>query len=159
RVLDDEKETARLGQGLQATGAIAPEAMERAAQAIARMSSIARGLGVERLRAIGTCAVRDATNRDEFIALVRQRADLTIEPIDPAEEAAFAHLSVAQAFDLRNQGVAVVDIGGGSTEVILGSGNAVEQVYSLPLGAVRLSEEFKASEAVTGRRFRAMRRA
>jgi exopolyphosphatase/guanosine-5'-triphosphate,3'-diphosphate pyrophosphatase len=122
------------------------------------MSSIARGLGVERLRAIGTSAVREASNRDEFIDLVRQRAELTIEPIDAAEEAAFAHASVAQAFDLRNQGVAVVDIGGGSTEVILGSGNAVEQVYSLPLGAVRLSEEFEATDQVTGDRFRDMRR-
>jgi exopolyphosphatase/guanosine-5'-triphosphate,3'-diphosphate pyrophosphatase len=158
RVLDDEKVTARLGQGLQATGRMAPEAMARAAQAIERMKSIADGFSVEMLRVIGTCAVREAANRDELLDLVRQHAGLLVEPIEAEEEAHLAHLSVGHAFDLRHQAVAVVDIGGGSTEIILSSGGVVEQVYSLPLGAVRLSEECGASDESTDEGFRRLRR-
>lgn len=159
RVLDDEKETARLGQGLESTGGISAEAMERAAQAIARMKNIAEGFGVEVLRAIGTCAVREASNSGEFLALVRQRAGLTVEPIEAAEEAHLAHLSVGHAFDLRQLSAAVVDLGGGSTEIVLSSAGVIEEIYSLPLGAVRLTEQFGGAEAAAGDNFRDMRRA
>src|SRR5262249_41192130 len=150
--------TTRLGQGLEKTGAMAPEAMHRAAQALTRMKSIAYGLGVETLQAIGTSAVREAANQKEFLALVRQRAGICVEPISPEEEARLAHLSVASAFDLRGLNVVVVDIGGGSTELILSSGGVVEEVYSLPLGAVRLTEQFGGADVCAGDRYRAMRR-
>src|SRR5262245_39198345 len=159
RVLDDEKVTARLGQGLQETGSMSADAMDRAAEAIARMKNIAEGFGVQKLRAIGTCAVREANNQAEFLNLVQARAGVTIEPIDAAEEAHLAHTSVGQAFDLRNLTVAVVDIGGGSTEIVLSSGGLVEQIYSLPLGAVRLTEQFGGPEECAGARFGDMRRA
>lgn len=159
RVLDDEKETARLGQGLETTGRMAPEAIERAAGAIERMKKIAEGFGIETLRAIGTSAVRDATNRDEFLGLVQQRTGIVVEPILAEEEAQLVHISVSHAFDLRNQAVAVVDIGGGSTEVILSSGGVVEQVYPLPLGAVRLTERYGGPERAAGDHYRKMRRA
>ena len=61
--------------------------MEHSVSAIARMKSIAEGYGVEILRAIGTCAVREASNRDEFLRLVHERAGLTVEPISAEEEA------------------------------------------------------------------------
>jgi exopolyphosphatase/guanosine-5'-triphosphate,3'-diphosphate pyrophosphatase len=159
RILDDEKETTRLGRGLEATGQIDAAALEESAQAVGRMKSIAEGFGVERLRVIGTCAVREAANRDELLARVRDRAGLSIEPISAEEEAELAHLSVAHAFDLSSLAVAVVDIGGGSTEIIFSSGGVVEQVYSLPLGAVRLTERFGGAERFTGGGYRKMRRA
>src|SRR5688572_33022889 len=87
RILDDEKETTRLGQGLAQTGQIDAHVMERAAQTIGRMKSIAEGFNVERLRVIGTCAVREAANRKDFIALVRERTGVSIETITAAEEA------------------------------------------------------------------------
>ena len=158
RILDDEKETTRLGQGLASTGRIQPAVMEHSVSAIARMKSIAEGYGVEMLRAIGTCAVREATNRDEFLRLVHERAGLTVEPISAEEEAHLAQRSVAHTFDLRGHAVAVVDLGGGSTEVVLSSGGVVEQVYSLPLGAVCLTEEFGGPESASGERYRKLRR-
>src|SRR5262249_26973181 len=155
---DDEKETTRLGRGLEATGEMAPDAMERSAQAIARMKKIAEGYHVDVLRAIGTCAIREAANRDEFLLLVDRQAELVIEPIVAEVEGYLAHVSVANAFDLRNRSVAVVDIGGGSTEVVLSSHGVVEQIYTLPLGAVLLTEQFGGPEESAGPSYRKMRR-
>jgi len=146
RLLDDEKEVGRLGRGLAKSNRLANKAMESAALAIARMKEIARGYGVQQLRAVATAAVREADNRDEFLRLVRQQAGIELEVISAEEEARLAHLSVMHAFDLRGIAAAVVDIGGGSTEIVLSSGGVVEQVYTLPLGAVRLTEMFEGVE-------------
>jgi exopolyphosphatase / guanosine-5'-triphosphate,3'-diphosphate pyrophosphatase len=158
RILDDEKETTRLGRGLEATGEMAPDAMERSAQSIARMKKIADGYNVDVLRAIGTCALREAANRDDFLALVERQAGLVIEPIVAEAEAYLAHVSVANAFDLRSLSVAVVDIGGGSTEIVFSSQGVVEQIYTLPLGAVLLTEKFGGPENPAGPLYRKMRR-
>lgn len=146
RLIDDEKEVGRLGRGLARSGQLSGKAMESAVVAIARMKEIASGYGVHRLKAVGTAAVREASNRDEFLRLVRDRAGLELEVISAEEEARLAHLSVTHAFDLRRVNAAVVDIGGGSTEVVLSSGSVVEQVYTLPLGAVRLTEMYEGVE-------------
>ncbi len=123
------------------------------------MKKIAEGFGVESLRVIGTCAVREALNRDELLALVHQRAGIVVDPVLAEEEAQLVHLSVAHAFDLRNLAAAVVDIGGGSTEVILSSGGVVEQVFPLPLGAIRLTEKYGGPERAGGDCYHKMRRA
>jgi exopolyphosphatase/guanosine-5'-triphosphate,3'-diphosphate pyrophosphatase len=117
--------------------------MESAALAIARMKDIANGYGVQRFKAVATAAVREAGNRNEFLRLVIEKAGIELDVISAEEEARLAHLSVMHAFDLRRVAAAVVDIGGGSTEVVLSSGGVVEQVYTLPLGAVRLTEMFE----------------
>lgn len=158
RILDDEKQTTRLGQGLATTGMISPQAAEQSIAAITRMRTIAAGYGVHLLRVIGTCAVREAINSDEFLSQVRERAGVAVEPIAAAEEAQLAFLSAAHAFDLRGQAVAVVDIGGGSTEIVLSANGVVEAVYSLPLGAVRLTERFGGPEACAGITWKKMRR-
>ena len=92
------------------------------------------------------------------LALVQSRADVLVEPICPEAEAQLAHLSVAQAFDITSLPVAVVDIGGGSTEIILGAGGLVEQVWSLPLGEVRLTEQFGGPDTSAGDLYDKMRR-
>src|SRR5262249_10121994 len=130
----------------------------RSAEAITRMKKIAEGYNVDMLRAIGTCAIREAANRDDFLALVERQAGLVVEPIVAEAEAYLAHLSVAKAFDLRNLSLAVVDIGGGSTEVVFSAHGVVEQIYTLPLGAVRLTEEFGGPEESAGPSYRIMRR-
>src|SRR5262249_31492227 len=134
------------------------DAMARSAQAIARMKKIAEGYSAEELRAIGTCAIREAANRDDFLALVERTAGLIVEPIVAEAEGYLAHVSVANAFDLRNLSVAVVDIGGGSTEIVLSAHGVVEQIYTLPLGAVRLTEQFGGPEESAGSGYRALRR-
>ncbi len=141
-ILDDEKESTRLGQGLVATGLLSAQSMLRTAEAIARMRGIAQGFGVARLRAIGTSAVRDATNQREFLNLVRDRAGIALDVLSEEDEARNAHRSVAAGFDIGETPTAVVDIGGGSTEVVLSTKGAIEQLSSVPIGAVRLAEMF-----------------
>lgn len=142
RTLDDEKETTRLGQGLVSTGMLSTAAMIRTADCIARMRGIAQGYGVSRLRVIGTSAVRDATNQREFLALVRDTAVVTLEVLGEEDEARYAYRSAAAGFDLSDIPAAVVDIGGGSTEIVLSTKGAIEHVCSIPIGAVRVSEMF-----------------
>lgn len=146
RILDDEKELARLGQGLNATGRLSGEAMQRAALAISRMHGIAKGYGVAETRAIATCAVREASNGAEFVRLVERDAGLSLEVVTSDDEARLAYRSAAHAFDLASCRAAVVDIGGGSTEIVLASGGVIERMWSLPLGAVRLTEAFPGIE-------------
>ena len=131
--------------------------MEASAHAIMRMKKIAEGFDVESLRAIGTFAVREALNSDEFLALVHQRAGIVVDPVLAEEEAQLVHLSVAHAFDLRDLPVVVVDIGGGSTEVIFSTGGVVEQVFPLSLGAIRLTEKHGGPERAAGDCYRKMR--
>jgi CHAD domain-containing protein len=140
KVIDDERECTRLGQGLVATGALSAQAMLRTAEAIARMRGISQGYGVSRLRVIGTSAVRDATNQREFLSLVREHAGVALDVLDGEDEARAAHRSVAAGFDITQTPTAVVDIGGGSTEVVLSARGAIEHLCSIRIGAVRLSE-------------------
>ncbi len=154
RILDDEKEIARLGRGLDSTGFIDPAAMDRAALVVARMKGIAHGYGVRDVRVVGTAVVRDAANGADFVRLLKDRAGVDLEVVSAEEEARLAFLSASSAFDLASTPAAVVDIGGGSTEVVLSAGGLVERVYTIPLGAVRLTERFGGPERAAGDRSR-----
>lgn len=158
RVLDDEKEVTRLGRGLGETGLMSAAAIERSVHAVERMKRIAMGYGVHALRVVGTSACREAANRDDLVRLLRDRAGVELQVISALDEARLAYLSAAHAFDLGNVTAAVVDIGGGSTEIVLSAGGVTEQIASLPLGAVRLTEQFGGPERCAAERFRAMRR-
>lgn len=144
RIIDDEKETTRLGRGLYATGRMTVDAMKRSVRVIARMKRTAESYHVQTLRAVGTSAVREALNGDEFIALVKHRTGVALEMISAEHEARLAFASVQAAFDLSDLDVAVADLGGGSTEVVLASAGVIDEIRTLPLGAVRLSDMFGA---------------
>lgn len=146
RVLDEEREMSRLGQGLYETGRLVKEPIERSLEALGRMKAIAEGLGVSELKVIATSAVREAPNGRTFGRQARRRHGLRIDVITAEEEARLAFLSVTRQFNLDGQPVAMVDIGGGSVEVVLSAGTVVDQVYSLPLGAVRLTERYSRSD-------------
>ncbi|MDX2115900.1 MAG: Ppx/GppA phosphatase family protein [Planctomycetota bacterium] len=146
RVLDDEKAVTRLGRGLAKGNRLHPDAIEDSLVAIARMKSIAEGYGVSSIRCIGTCAVREASNGAQFCQEVLERTRITLEPISGEEEARLAFISASYAFDLREVSSGIADIGGGSTELVLASGGVLDQVYTVPLGAVRLTEEFAGVE-------------
>lgn len=171
RVLDDEKEITRLGRGLHDSGRLDPDTQEHSAVTIARMKSIAEGYGAKEIRVVATAACREARNADEFLRLVRERSGLEVEVIPAEQEALLAYRSAAGAFDLAGAPAAVVDIGGGSLEVVfsagLGSadargaglgGGVIERVFSLPLGAVRLTEQFGGATAAAGKRHRELTR-
>jgi exopolyphosphatase/guanosine-5'-triphosphate,3'-diphosphate pyrophosphatase len=159
RILDEEREMARLGQGLYRAGRLAPGAMERALAALGRMRAIVEGFEVDEVRCVATAAVREAANGAAFRREALRRHKLRIDVIDPENEARLAFRSAARHFDLGGRPVAVVDIGGGSLEVVLAAGAAVEQVVSLPLGAVRLTEEFARRDPLRDKDWRKLRRA
>ena len=140
RILDEEKESTRLGLNLARTGQLDASAIEKSLSALRRMKQIAEGFQVTQLRTIATCAVREASNGDEFCKRARDELGLEIEIISAKQEALLAFFSVQRNFDLTDKQVAVVDIGGGSTEVVLALGNLVEAIYTTQLGAVRLTD-------------------
>lgn len=144
RIVDELKETPRLGVGLEATGALAPEAMQRALDALARMATLVRRAGADQIVAVATSAVRDAANGAAFLAAVREHTGLELRILDGAEEARLAWRSAAAHFDLDDQRAVVMDIGGGSLELALAAGGVVERLLSHPFGAIRLTERFLA---------------
>src|SRR5439155_242927 len=137
RVLDEDREMTRLGRGLYRDGRLGDTPMQQSLQALGRMKAIADGFAVAELRAIATAAVREAANGRDFVSEAWRRHRVRLEVVPAEEEARLAFRSVTRHFDLDDQLTAIVDIGGGSTEVILAAGGLVEQVVSLPLGAVR----------------------
>jgi len=159
RVLDDEREMTRLGQGLGASGRIARGPFERSLDALCRMRQIADGFGVKELRVVATSAIREAANGLEFRREARRRCRLRLEVISTEEEAQLAFKSVNRLFQLGGRAVAVVDIGGGSLELVLAAGGVIHQVHSLPLGAVRLTERYVRSDPIAKRHWKKLRRA
>jgi exopolyphosphatase / guanosine-5'-triphosphate,3'-diphosphate pyrophosphatase len=131
----------RLGQGVDATGRLHPHALERTLATIERYAAIWREHGVEdAVRIASTSAVRDAANREEFFDGVRRVAGVDAEVLSGEEEAALAFAGAASAVDV-NAPTAVVDLGGGSTELVVGdAAGAVTGSVSLQLGCVRLTE-------------------
>lgn len=140
QILDQEKRTTRLGKGLAAAGRLDPDALERALDAVGTMQAIARGHEVEHLAVVATSAVRDADNGRDFVRRARQRFGLDVQVISGGEEGRYAFLSAARNIPLDGRPATVVDIGGGSTEVVLAAGTVIDGIYSLPLGAMGLTE-------------------
>ncbi len=142
RVVDEMKEAPRLGAGLTASGALSVEAMERSIEALVRMSTLARRAGATRIDAVATSAVRDATNGAAFLARVHATTGLEVRLLSGEDEARLSFRSALAHFDLALGRTVVVDIGGGSLELALSAGGAIDRLYSFPFGAVRLTERF-----------------
>jgi exopolyphosphatase/guanosine-5'-triphosphate,3'-diphosphate pyrophosphatase len=159
RVLDEEREMTRLGHGLFARGRLLNEPMERSLAALAKMHTIAKGFEVVELRVVATSAVREAANGRAFCQEVRRRCGMRVDVISGEEEAQLALRSALHHFDLAGRSVAVVDIGGGSMEVTLTAGSVVDEVLTLPLGAVRLTERYGTDGILSPKRWRKLRRA
>ncbi len=157
RVLDEERENTRLAAALTKTGRLDPKAADATVTALRNFLSIAAGYNVSQVRAIGTSALRDAEDGPEFCDRVRKDLKLSIEVISANEEARLAFLSVARAFDISGRKVAVADIGGGSTEIVLASSGLVDQVYETKLGAVRVAEECGVSGRSSPKRVQKLR--
>lgn len=149
RVLDDEKATVRLGEGLSATGRLSEAAMGRAAEALTRMRKIIDGLGVEAVEAVATSAVRKAENGRDFLEDMERQTGIAIEVIDGEQEAELAALSAWRHFDMASARYLLVDMGGGSLEVVSAAGRHIEEIFSVELGAVFLTEQFLHSDPVT----------
>ena len=148
KILDDEKVTVRLGEGLNQTGRIAPAAWERALEALSRQKKIIDGYQVRTIEAVATSAVRKAANGADFIKAIKSGIGLDVEVISGEAEAELAALSAFHNFDLEGVRHLIFDIGGGSLELITALGNHIEDLLSLELGAVFLTETFLKSDPV-----------
>jgi exopolyphosphatase/guanosine-5'-triphosphate,3'-diphosphate pyrophosphatase len=142
RVVDEMKAMPRLGEGLERTGAIGQHSVDAAVASIGRMSMLARQLGAARIEIVATSAVRDASNGAEFVARVQEECGLAVRVLSGEEEALLSYRSALAHFELGAGRSIVMDIGGGSLELVLAKDGLIERVASLPFGAVRLTERF-----------------
>src|SRR5262245_16231619 len=157
RIVAREKEMVRLGDSAFADGHLSASAQARALVAIARFVELGRRLEAEATLAAATSAVRESANGKTFLALVRKETGLHVALLSGEEEARLIYLAVRDAMDLRGSASLVVDVGGGSTEVILGDATAMRWAESLPLGVLRLSAQFDGSRALGKRKRRGLR--
>lgn len=138
-ILDDAHAVARLGKGVDAQRRISTETMDRVCRLLAQYREQALGLGAVQVRAFGTSALRDAANKAAFTARVWQDAGMELVEVSGAEEAGLTFRGAAFGLQLPSR-YAVIDIGGGSTELAVGAGLQVEQSVSVDVGAVRVTE-------------------
>jgi exopolyphosphatase/guanosine-5'-triphosphate,3'-diphosphate pyrophosphatase len=140
--VDRRMEIVRLGQGVDATGRIEPVAMQRAFAVIADYAGRCRAAGVERTRFVATSATREAANRSEFVAGVQAALAVVPEVIGGDQEARLSFIGATRQLAAgHSEPYLVVDIGGGSTEVVLG-GEQVRAATSVDVGCVRLTERY-----------------
>jgi exopolyphosphatase/guanosine-5'-triphosphate,3'-diphosphate pyrophosphatase len=147
RVVEVDRRTrvTRLGRGVDLSGNLATEAIEAVCEVVAEYVAVYERLGVGSVEAIATSAVRDASNGDAFIAELRERFALTARILDGEEEALLTYRG-ATAEHPPSQPTVVIDIGGGSTELVVGTGAEVGFHTSIQAGVVRHSERHLASD-------------
>ena len=134
-----EMEIVRLGQGVDQTKSFHPDAITRTLAATEKFSNLIKSKGVEKIRFCATSATRDATNRDLFIDGVREILGVEVEVIPGEEEAALSFTGATKELNQNESPFLVVDIGGGSTEFVIGA-EGVESAKSVNIGCVRMSE-------------------
>lgn len=144
----------RLGQGVDATGQLAPDALARTRAALADYAAVLRRYEVGKVRMVATSATRDAANRDEFFAMTADvlgpvAAGAVAEVISGAEEAELSFNGAVGELDPAAAPFVVVDLGGGSTEVVLGDATGVAASFSADIGCVRLTERCLHSDPPT----------
>jgi exopolyphosphatase/guanosine-5'-triphosphate,3'-diphosphate pyrophosphatase len=133
-------EIVRLGAGVDRTGELAPEALERTFTALRAYAADISRLGAERVRMVATSATRDARNRGELVAGVRAILGVDPEVISGDEEAALSYAGAAAELPHAATPILVADIGGGSTELVLGDSSGVLAARSVNIGCVRMAE-------------------
>ena len=143
-----DMEIVRLGQGVDQTGQFHPDAIIRTLAAVDKFAAEIAKRGVEKIRFCATSATRDATNRHLFVDGVRERLGIEVEVISGDEEAALSFAGAIQDLDPREGPFLVVDIGGGSTEFVIGT-TSVESARSVNIGCVRMSERHFANDPAT----------
>jgi exopolyphosphatase/guanosine-5'-triphosphate,3'-diphosphate pyrophosphatase len=142
RVLASEREVTRLGESVFRSGAVSEEAMKAACTVLARMCTLYRKLDVVGVRAVATSAIRDTRNPHEFLSRASEAAGTPVEIISGREEARLIYLGVESVWPQAGKRTLVIDIGGGSAEIIGAEDGVLLDAFSKPLGAVRLREIF-----------------
>lgn len=142
RIVDEMKSMPRLGEGIEETGALGRAAIDTGVTSVQRMVVLARKLGAERIEIVATSAVRDASNATDFTGRILEDTGIAVRVLSGEEEALLCFRSALAHFELGAGRSVVMDIGGGSLELVLAKDGLIERVASLPYGAVRLTERF-----------------
>jgi exopolyphosphatase/guanosine-5'-triphosphate,3'-diphosphate pyrophosphatase len=149
-----EQRVVRLGKGVDATGVLDPDAIERTRVALADYTAVLRRKGTERVRMVATSATRDAGNREDFFGMVRDTLGVDAEVISGDEEARLSFVGAVGDLDPDDGPFVVVDLGGGSTELVVGTlqgGTAeVRAAHSADIGSVRVTERCLHGDPPTG---------
>lgn len=143
RVLVDQRASVRLGKDAFSAGYIRPITQSELEKALLQFRLICDHLGVQNIRAVGTSALRDSSNSKKVIDKLWSRTGIKIELIDGKKEAALLHKAVSHVIDLRTGNALLIDMGGGSLEVVLSRKGRLVTKQSLPLGTVRLLSKVK----------------
>lgn len=144
-----EMRIVRLGQGVDATGRLAPEAIERTLAATREYADLIDGLDVDQIRFCATSAARDAENAEEFATAIHDLLGVRPEVLTGTQEAHASFLGATRGLGATGGDALVLDIGGGSTELVVGRDEKVAWSVSLDVGSVRLTERFLASDPPT----------
>ena len=142
RSIHQTQRVTRLGEGQAATGRLLPEPMQRTAATVAEFARAARGWGAGAVRIVATSAVREAVNREEFVATVEAESGERVNVVSGEDEARLTLKGVASGLPGLGPSFLLFDIGGGSTEFVLARDGAAEAAVSLRLGVVPLQEEW-----------------
>jgi exopolyphosphatase/guanosine-5'-triphosphate,3'-diphosphate pyrophosphatase len=150
-VIDREKDMVRLGAGGLDGRNLTPTAMASALQTLSKFKRLAESHKVDEIVAAATSATREAENGGDFIAEVDRETGIRIRVISGTEEARLIHLAAGYGVDIGGTTAVVVDIGGGSVEVTLGTATQLTQARSFKTGVIRLTERFVQSDPLSGR--------
>jgi exopolyphosphatase / guanosine-5'-triphosphate,3'-diphosphate pyrophosphatase len=142
KTLFEDREVTRLGESVFETGVISPEAMANTIKALKRFHKAVQAHVVDTVRVVATSAMRDARNAEAFRAWVKSATGWTVEVISGLEEGRLIHLGIITHEPGARGRCLMIDLGGGSCEVTHSDAGRIQQMVSLPLGAVRLQQEF-----------------
>ena len=146
KTLYEDREVTRLGTSVFETGLVSPDAMALTLKALKRFQRAVQTHGVDQIRVVATSAMRDARNAQAFVTWAKAETGWTIEIISGLEEGRLIHRGVMQSEPGTAGKVMLVDVGGGSCEITLSEHRRIRETISLPLGAVRLTQEFLTSD-------------
>jgi exopolyphosphatase/guanosine-5'-triphosphate,3'-diphosphate pyrophosphatase len=142
REIHEDREVTRLGEWAFRTGLLSPDAMALTVKVLRRFHREVQNTGAESVRVVGTSALRDARNSRAFLEWVRSATGWTVEIISGVEEARLIHLGLVSTLRVSSSPTLMLDLGGGSCELTISNQGHIRETVSLPLGAVRLTNEF-----------------
>lgn len=138
----EDREVTRLGEAVFRSGFLSPDAIANTVKVLRRFHRAVQNVGVDAVRLVATSALRDARNSQAFMEWVRSATGWNVEIISGLEEARLIHLGLISALRVNASPMLMVDLGGGSCELTISGDGHIRSTISLPLGAVRLTNEF-----------------
>jgi exopolyphosphatase/guanosine-5'-triphosphate,3'-diphosphate pyrophosphatase len=157
-VVDRERDVVQIGRGSFATGRLRRDAIRRSVESLARFTQLARRLQCDRIVCTATAAVREAQNGGDFLQMARTVAGIGPRVIPAEEEGRLIYLAVQASLQLGSEPSLIVDIGGGSVQLVVGDKEKIRLAVSAPLGALRLTETLVESDPVTDEEIDKLRR-